>query len=102
MAKNTQTKNTWWDNVKNTATHITVISIIASIGYGVGCWKSHVEHQQVIMTITQQHNKEMADQKMDYNQKLLEAQVAADKQIIELKNELSLIRLTNNTKNYGK
>ena len=74
-----------YDRIKSGVGYITTLGVISGIGYSVGRWQSDIEYKTTIMEIRQDYNVEIANIKIEYNNRLL-----------ELQNELKIMELSNN------
>lgn len=88
--KNTQQWN--WDNIKFYLEIIVAFITVLSAGFGIGCWASHIEHQNTILELNQKHNIEITNLKLDYNNRLIEARTEHNNHILSLENEILFLK----------
>ena len=71
------------DYINNIKVVIGVAVAIFGAGFTVGLYYRYIEHKTEIIEIRQQYNEEITNLKLDYNNR-----------IIELQNELMMMKLT--------
>ena len=67
---------------------VTFLSILFGAAYTVGRWTADREHKEEIILLNQKHNKELTDQKIDFNNQMME-QKSINRELQEKLNDSS-------------
>ena len=70
----TQNKKTssYKENITFWVGIITFLIALLGAAYAVGRWTADREHKEEIILLNQKHNKELTDQKIDFNNQMME------------------------------
>lgn len=67
---------------------VSFLSILLGTAYTVGRWTAAREHKEEIILLNQKHNKELTDQKIDFNNQMME-QKSINRELQEKLNDSS-------------
>lgn len=68
-----------------------IISLL-TFGFYIGRWYAETNHRIELMEIQQEHNIEITNLKLDYNQRLIEADSKSSIEIARLNNEINSLK----------
>lgn len=92
MASKEKTKTSTHRSLKEWLEVVVAFIAIASFVFSVGRWSANMDHKLELMEIQQLHNTEITNLRIEYNQRLIEANSQASIEIARLNEEIRSLK----------